>query len=128
MRVSARYAEETGIDSMWATDHVVAAAVTERIGIGFNVMVLALRPVSWAALHISALQYVSRDLLTLGVGTGNPAHGDVGWPAAEVSWSGVAVDVCAVIPAVHPGTEPPGCRRVPQWPTAWLAHAGEDGA
>lgn len=97
---SARFAEELGLDSIWSTDHLVASApildsgvvlataagATERIRIGYNVLILALRPVAWAAKQISTLQYVSRDRLTLGVGTGNPAHGDVGWRAAGMSF------------------------------------------
>lgn len=98
---SARFAEELGLDSVWSTDHLrasgpmldstvvlsVAAAVTERVTIGYNVMLLALRPVAWAAKHISTLQYVSGDRLVLGVGTGNPAHGDIGWLAAGKSFA-----------------------------------------
>jgi alkanesulfonate monooxygenase SsuD/methylene tetrahydromethanopterin reductase-like flavin-dependent oxidoreductase (luciferase family) len=100
VRASARLAEELGLDSVWATDHLVAsaplldsgvvlataAAVTDRITIGFGVMVLALRPAAWAAKQISTLQYVSGNRVVLGVGTGNPAHGDIGWRAAGVSY------------------------------------------
>ncbi|WP_433163969.1 LLM class flavin-dependent oxidoreductase [Kribbella sp. CA-247076] len=101
VRESARFAEELGLDSVWSTDHLIAsapmldssvvlstaAAVTERITVGFNVMLLALRPVAWAAKQVSTLQYVSGNRLVLGVGTGNPAHGDVGWRAAGVSYA-----------------------------------------
>ncbi|WP_216215553.1 LLM class flavin-dependent oxidoreductase [Amycolatopsis aidingensis] len=100
VRESARFAEELGLDSIWSTDHVLAsapildstvvlstaAAVTDRITVGFNVMLLALRPVAWAAKQVSTLQYVSGDRLVLGVGTGNPAHGDLGWRAAGMSY------------------------------------------
>jgi alkanesulfonate monooxygenase SsuD/methylene tetrahydromethanopterin reductase-like flavin-dependent oxidoreductase (luciferase family) len=96
VRASARFAEDNGLDSVWATDHLVAsapmldstvvlamaAAVTERITVGFGVMLLALRPVAWAAKQVSTLQRLSGDRLVLGVGTGNPAHGDIGWRAA----------------------------------------------
>jgi alkanesulfonate monooxygenase SsuD/methylene tetrahydromethanopterin reductase-like flavin-dependent oxidoreductase (luciferase family) len=101
VRESARYAEAVGLDSVWSTDHLIAsapmldssvvlataAAVTERITIGYNVMLLALRPVAWAAKQISTLQVVSGNRLVLGVGTGNPAHGDAGWRAAGVEFS-----------------------------------------
>jgi alkanesulfonate monooxygenase SsuD/methylene tetrahydromethanopterin reductase-like flavin-dependent oxidoreductase (luciferase family) len=102
VRASARLAEGLGLDSVWSTDHLVvsapildstvvlatAAAVTDRITIGFGVMLLALRPVAWAAKQISTLQYVSGDRLVLGVGTGNPAYGDIGWRAAGVTYHG----------------------------------------
>ncbi|GAB2681246.1 LLM class flavin-dependent oxidoreductase [Kribbella swartbergensis] len=101
VRESARFAEELGLDSVWSTDHLIAsapmldssvvlaaaAAVTERITVGFNVMLLALRPVAWAAKQVSTLQHVSGNRLVLGIGTGNPAHGDIGWRAAGVNFA-----------------------------------------
>ncbi|WP_433733788.1 LLM class flavin-dependent oxidoreductase [Nocardia sp. CA-129566] len=100
VRASARLAEQLGLESVWSTDHLVAsapmldstvtlataAAVTDRIRIGYNVMLLALRPVAWAAKQISTLQYVSGNRLLLGIGTGNPAHGDIGWRAAGMAF------------------------------------------
>ncbi|GAA2833569.1 LLM class flavin-dependent oxidoreductase [Kribbella solani] len=101
VRESARHAEELGLDSVWSTDHLIAgapmldssvvlataAAVTERITVGYNVMLLALRPVAWAAKQINTLQLVSNNRLVIGVGTGNPAHGDIGWRAAGVEFT-----------------------------------------
>ncbi|MGK8524340.1 LLM class flavin-dependent oxidoreductase [Nocardia asteroides] len=101
VRAAARSAEQIGLDSVWSTDHLVAsapildstvvlataAAVTDRIRIGYGVLLLALRPAAWAAKQIATLQYVSGDRLILGVGTGNPAHGDVGWRAAGVPFA-----------------------------------------
>ncbi|MFI5781021.1 LLM class flavin-dependent oxidoreductase [Nocardia sp. NPDC051570] len=101
VRAAARLAEQGGLDSVWAPDHLiasapildstvalaVAAAVTERIGLGYGVLLLGLRPPAWAAKAVSSLQYVSGDRLLLGVGTGNPAHGDLGWRAAEQSFA-----------------------------------------
>lgn len=79
VRESARFADEAGLDSVWSTDHVIAsapmldstvvlataAAVTGRVKIGFGVMLLALRPVAWAAKQISTLQYVSGERVLL---------------------------------------------------------------
>ena len=123
VRESARYAEEAGLDSVWSTDHLIAsapmlessvvlataAAVTERITIGYNVMLLALRPVAWAAKQISTLQLVSNDRLVLGVGTGNPAHGDAGWRAAGVEFADrgrLTDEALAVLPDLIAGTSP----------------------
>lgn len=97
---SARLAEELGLDSVWSTDHLIASApildgtivlaaaagATSRIRLGFGVMLLALRPVAWAAKQIASLQQVSGNRLVLGVGTGNPAHGDIAWRAAGMSF------------------------------------------
>jgi alkanesulfonate monooxygenase SsuD/methylene tetrahydromethanopterin reductase-like flavin-dependent oxidoreductase (luciferase family) len=101
VRESARFAEEVGLDSVWSTDHLIAsgpmldssvvlataAALTERITVGFNVMLLALRPVAWAAKQVNTLQLLSNNRIVLGVGTGNPAHGDIGWRAAGVEFA-----------------------------------------
>jgi alkanesulfonate monooxygenase SsuD/methylene tetrahydromethanopterin reductase-like flavin-dependent oxidoreductase (luciferase family) len=121
VRESARYAEEVGLDSVWSTDHLIAsapmlessvvlataAAVTERITVGYNVMLLALRPVAWAAKQISTLQLVSNNRLVLGVGTGNPAHGDAGWRAAGVEFAErgrLTDEALAVLPDLIAGT------------------------
>jgi len=101
VRASARYAEELGLDSVWSTDHLIAsgpmldstvvlataAAVTERITIGFNVMLLSLRPAAWAAKQVNTLQLLSGNRVVLGVGTGNPAHGDIAWRAAGIDYT-----------------------------------------
>ncbi|QIS12610.1 LLM class flavin-dependent oxidoreductase [Nocardia arthritidis] len=100
VRAAARLAERIGVESVWATDHLIAsapilettvvlataAAVTERILVGYNVMLPALRGVAWAAKQIASLQLVSGNRVLLGVGTGNPAHGDIGWRAAGASF------------------------------------------
>lgn len=120
VRASARFAEQAGLESVWSTDHLrasgpmldstavlaTAAAVTERIRIGYGVMLLSLRPVAWAAKQISTLQLLSGDRLFFGVGTGNPAHGDIGWRAAGVSYEdrGRRTDeALAVLPALVTG-------------------------
>ncbi len=101
VRAAARLAEELGLGSVWSTDHLIAsaplldstvvlataAAVTDRVGIGFATMLLALRPVAWAAKQVAALQYVSGNRVLLGIGTGNPAHGDAGFRAAGVPFA-----------------------------------------
>ena len=122
VRESARFAEQAGLESVWSTDHVIAsapildstvvlataAAVTSRVRIGYGVMLLALRPVAWAAKQVSTLQYVSGDRVLLGVGTGNPAHGDTGWRAAGASYAdrGRRTDeALAVLPDLIAGRE-----------------------
>jgi alkanesulfonate monooxygenase SsuD/methylene tetrahydromethanopterin reductase-like flavin-dependent oxidoreductase (luciferase family) len=81
---AARCAEELGFDGLWAGDHLLcpapvldavscltaAAVVTERIPVGFSVMLLGLRPVAWAAKQIATLQVLSHGRLKLGVGVG----------------------------------------------------------
>jgi alkanesulfonate monooxygenase SsuD/methylene tetrahydromethanopterin reductase-like flavin-dependent oxidoreductase (luciferase family) len=127
VRGAARLAEQLGLDSVWSPDHLIAsapildstvtlataAAVTERIGIGYGVLLVALRPPAWAAKQIAALQFVGGGRLLLGVGTGNPAHGDIGFRAAEQSFADrgrrtdealrILPDLIAGRPATLPG-------------------------
>jgi alkanesulfonate monooxygenase SsuD/methylene tetrahydromethanopterin reductase-like flavin-dependent oxidoreductase (luciferase family) len=122
VRAAARLAEDLGLDSVWSTDHLIAsapildstavlataAAVTEKIAIGYGVMLLALRPAAWAAKQISTLQHLSGGRLLLGIGTGNPAHGDVGWRAAGMSYADRGRrtdDALRVLPALVTGQE-----------------------
>jgi probable F420-dependent oxidoreductase len=81
---AARLAEELGFDAAWVGDHLwghapwldstialgAAAAVTERLTLGFSVMLLALRPTAWAAKQIQTINAISGGRLTLGVGVG----------------------------------------------------------
>ncbi|MGV9409830.1 LLM class flavin-dependent oxidoreductase [Nocardia sp. NPDC003693] len=101
LRAAARAAEDAGLESLWATDHLIAsqpmldstvalttaAAVTDRIKVGFGALLVALRPVAWAAKEIATLQQLSDNRVLLGIGTGNPAHGDIGWRAAGVPFA-----------------------------------------
>lgn len=82
---SARYAEQVGLDCLWAGDHLVmgdvplldstltlaaAAAVTRDIGIGSAVFLPALRPLIWAGRQVATLSHLAGGRLQLGVGAG----------------------------------------------------------
>ncbi|RSN27538.1 LLM class flavin-dependent oxidoreductase [Amycolatopsis sp. WAC 01416] len=98
LRVSARQAEDAGLDSVFLGDHLmtgrpsldstvglaVAAAVTTRIRIGLSVFVPAMRPLAWAAKQIASLQQVSGERLILGIGSGG---GEAQFAAAGVSFA-----------------------------------------
>ncbi|GAU70183.1 putative F420-dependent dehydrogenase [Streptomyces sp. NBRC 110611] len=95
----ARHVEQVGLDMVWAGDRLcartpflesvvalsAAAAVTERVRIGFGVMQLALRQQAWAVKQLSSLQYLSRHRVVLGVGAG--VHPE-DWPLGGVPFSG----------------------------------------
>ncbi|MFF0528042.1 LLM class flavin-dependent oxidoreductase [Nocardia amikacinitolerans] len=63
-----RFAEAAGLESVWAADHLVAsgplldstvvlataAAATHRVRVGYGVLLLAMRPVTWAARQVGA--------------------------------------------------------------------------
>jgi probable F420-dependent oxidoreductase len=81
---AARLAEALGFDSVWVGDHLAcpapgleavaclaaAAAVTNRVGLGFSVMLLGLRQPAWAAKQLVSVDVLSGGRLRLGVGVG----------------------------------------------------------
>ncbi|WP_250563388.1 LLM class flavin-dependent oxidoreductase [Sphaerisporangium fuscum] len=98
----ARLVEELGFESLWVPDLIIgdgtptleaaltlaaAAAVTERVGLGFSVLTLPLRPAAWVATQIATLQVLSGDRVLLGVGSGgfpgSPFWQAVGVPSRE---------------------------------------------
>ncbi|MET0135506.1 MAG: LLM class flavin-dependent oxidoreductase [Kibdelosporangium sp.] len=94
----ARHAEDLGLDSMWAGDHLAndmpgldctlalaaASAATTSLSLGM-VMQLALRPAAWAAKQIGSLQTLSGNRIELGVGVGGEWPDE--WAAAGMSLS-----------------------------------------
>ncbi|OLT33638.1 dehydrogenase [Actinomadura sp. CNU-125] len=98
----ARHAEAAGFESVWVGDHLIptgrafldatlvlatVAAVTERVKVGFGVMVLPLRSTAWAAKQIASLQHLSGGRVLLGVGSGGPVHGDAAFRAVGVPFA-----------------------------------------
>lgn len=82
---AARLAEELGFDAVWAGDHLAcpapgldapgclsaAAAVTDRVALGFSVMLLGLRSPAWAAKQLVTIDALAGGgRLRLGVGVG----------------------------------------------------------
>ncbi len=81
---AARLGEQAGFDAVWVGDHLAspapnyeasvaaaaAAAVTERIEVGFGVMLLGLRPTAWAAKQLQSIDALAPGRLLLGVGVG----------------------------------------------------------
>lgn len=123
---AARRAEDLGFESVWVIDQLVAgspmaflesttvlaavAAATERVKLGFGIMVLPLRPVAWTAKQVASLQHLSGDRLLLGVGIGEDRH--------PGSWGAVGVprnargrltdDALALLPDLLAGKEVQG--------------------
>ena len=81
---AARLAEDLGFDGVWVGDHLAcpapgldattclaaAAAVTERVTLGFSVMLVGLRSAAWTAKQLIALDALASGRLLLGVGVG----------------------------------------------------------
>lgn len=102
----ARLAEDTGIDELWVGDHIALpvtedgdpadqprleavvtlahlAAVTERIGLGFGVIVLPQRQPVLLAKQLASIDVLSKGRLTVGIG--------VGYVEAELSALGASL-------------------------------------
>jgi alkanesulfonate monooxygenase SsuD/methylene tetrahydromethanopterin reductase-like flavin-dependent oxidoreductase (luciferase family) len=93
---AARHAESVGLESAWAVDQLVtgsgvalldstvslaaAAGATERILLGFGVLIVPLRRSAWLAKQVGTLQHVSGGRVLLGVGLGGARH-DTSWAA-----------------------------------------------
>ena len=99
LRTVARVAEDVGLDSGWIGDHfsftspvvesfiaaATVAAVTERLRIGFGVLIAPLRHPGWLAKQVSSLQVVSQNRTILGLGVGGEFEPE--WRALGVKTS-----------------------------------------
>jgi alkanesulfonate monooxygenase SsuD/methylene tetrahydromethanopterin reductase-like flavin-dependent oxidoreductase (luciferase family) len=99
---AAREAEALGFESAWVIDQLVAgtghsildsgtvlsaaAAVTNRILLGYGVLIVPLREPAWVAKHVATLQRLSGDRVILGVGVGDDRHA-ASWEAVGVARS-----------------------------------------
>jgi probable F420-dependent oxidoreductase len=102
----ARRAEELGFDAGWVGDHLwghapwldasvalsAAAAVTERLTLGFSVMLLGLRPPAWAAKQIQSIYALSGGRLVVGVGVGGEYPEEFEAAGVDVGRRGKRVD------------------------------------
>jgi probable F420-dependent oxidoreductase len=102
----ARRAEELGFDAGWVGDHLwghapwldatvalsAAAAVTERLTLGFSVMLVGLRPPAWAAKQIQSIDALSGGRLVLGVGVGGEYPEEFEAAGVDVETRGRRVD------------------------------------
>jgi probable F420-dependent oxidoreductase len=102
----ARRAEELGFDAGWVGDHLwghapwldatvalsAAAAVTERLTLGFSVMLIGLRPPAWTAKQIQSIHALSGGRLDLGVGVGGEYPEEFEAAGVDVGQRGLRAD------------------------------------
>jgi len=104
---AARLAEGLGFDSLWAGDHLAcpapgldaptciaaSAAVTDRIALGFSVMLLGLRNPAWTAKQLASIDVLAGGgRLRLGVGVGGEFTGEFEAAGVPVSQRGARLD------------------------------------
>jgi alkanesulfonate monooxygenase SsuD/methylene tetrahydromethanopterin reductase-like flavin-dependent oxidoreductase (luciferase family) len=104
---AARLAEALGFESLWAGDHLAcpapgldaptcitaAAAVTERIALGFSVLLLGLRNPAWTAKQIVSIDVIAGGgRLRLGVGAGGEFPAEFEAAGVPVSERGARLD------------------------------------
>ncbi len=109
----ARRSEELGFDAVWVGDHLHApspvydaiaslaatAAVTQRIHLGFGVMLLGLRQPAWVAKQLQTIDALAPGRLLLGVGVGGEFPQEFEAVGATVSTRGRRLDeALAVLP------------------------------
>jgi probable F420-dependent oxidoreductase len=102
----AQRAEELGFDAGWVGDHLwghapwldatvalsAAASVTERLALGFSVMLLGLRPPAWTAKVIQSIDALAGGRVVLGVGVGGEYPEEFEAAGIPVSQRGKRVD------------------------------------
>ncbi len=103
---AARLAEDLGFAAGWVGDHLAcpapgldaptclaaAAAVTERIALGFSVMLLGLRPPAWTAKQLTSIDILSHGRLLLGVGVGGEFPEEFAAAGVPVKQRGARLD------------------------------------
>jgi alkanesulfonate monooxygenase SsuD/methylene tetrahydromethanopterin reductase-like flavin-dependent oxidoreductase (luciferase family) len=114
----ARLIEELGFDGAWVGDHLAcpaplldamgcltaAAAVTQRIALGFSVMLAGLRPPAWTAKQLVTLDALAPGRLRLGVGVGGEFPEEFAAAGVPLARRGRRVDeTLAVLPDLLTG-------------------------
>jgi len=104
---AARAAEELGFESLWAGDHLAcpapgldaptciaaSAVVTERIALGFSVLLLGLRNPAWTAKQLASIDLLAGGgRLRLGVGAGGEFADEFRAAGVPVSERGARLD------------------------------------
>jgi alkanesulfonate monooxygenase SsuD/methylene tetrahydromethanopterin reductase-like flavin-dependent oxidoreductase (luciferase family) len=115
---AARLAEELEFDAAWVGDHLAcpapgldapsclaaAAAVTERISLGFSVMLLGLRQPAWTAKQLITIDALSGGRLVLGAGVGGEFPDEFAAAGVPISERGARLDeTLAVLPDLLTG-------------------------
>ena len=117
---AARRAEQLGFDGIWAGDHLqcpapgldavasiaACAAVTERVTLGFAVLLLGARQPAWTAKQLITIDRIAPGRLALGVGVGGEFPEEFEAAGVNVSQRGARLDeVLELLPALLGGQQ-----------------------
>lgn len=149
---AAKRAEQLGFDGIWAGDHLQCpapgldaiaaiagcAAATERITLGFAVLLLGARQPAWTAKQLITIDQLAPGRLTLGVGVGGEFPEEFEAAGVNVSQRGARLDeALTLLPALlggqpvrHAGvaiqlTAPPLEPAISRLPSIWVGGRGE---
>ena len=117
---AARRAEQLGFDGIWAGDHLqcpapgldaiaaiaACAAATERITLGFAVLLLGARQPAWTAKQLITIDQLAPGRLALGVGVGGEFPEEFEAAGVSVSQRGARLDeALELLPALLGGQQ-----------------------
>ena len=117
---AARRAEQLGFDGIWAGDHLqcpapgldavasiaACAAVTERVTLGFAVLLLGARQPAWTAKQLITIDRIAPGRLALGVGVGGEFPEEFEAAGVSVSQRGARLDeALELLPALLGGQQ-----------------------
>jgi len=117
---AARRAEVLGFDGIWAGDHLqcpapgldavasiaACAAVTERVTLGFAVLLLGARQPAWTAKQLITVDRIAPGRLALGVGVGGEFPEEFEAAGVSVSERGARLDeALGLLPALLGGQQ-----------------------
>lgn len=115
---AARQAENLGFDGIWAGDHLqcpapgldaiaalaACAAVTERVTLGFAVLLLGARQPAWTAKQLITIDQLAPGRLALGVGVGGEFPEEFEAAGVSVAQRGARLDeALGLLPALLGG-------------------------
>jgi alkanesulfonate monooxygenase SsuD/methylene tetrahydromethanopterin reductase-like flavin-dependent oxidoreductase (luciferase family) len=137
----AKQAEQAGIDGVWVGDHLrmpapgydstlalaAVAACTDRVTLGFAVMLLGLRHPAWAAKQLTTLDALAPGRVLLGVGVGGEFPEEFEALGLSAKQRGQLLDrALAELPSWLDGTSaPPLAPTIGKLPPIYVGGRGE---
>jgi alkanesulfonate monooxygenase SsuD/methylene tetrahydromethanopterin reductase-like flavin-dependent oxidoreductase (luciferase family) len=138
---AAKLTEDVGLDAVWVGDHLrmpapgydstvalgAVAATTDRVQLGFAVMLLGLRHPAWAAKQLTTIDALAPGRLLLGVGVGGEFPDEFEAVGLSSKHRGRLLDdALAALPAWLDGSStPPLAPTISRMPPIYVGGRGE---